>query len=284
MGVDIKSVFYLIYIMAKKICFWILTFFVLTPSFAFAQSYPPPPQAGSQQTTPLNQTGQNTSTTQFNTQAGPNGRPLAKPPLGFGGPGGEGQGSPSATTAEGGSFKTAMQQARAQFKTQIMQIRDERKRTIVGNIDDRVATANANLTNKMTQTLTRFTNILTMLTIQSTTFKGQGKDTTALDAAIASAQTAITTAQNAVTTQETKTYSANVTDESTLRTTIGGMVSGFRTDIMTVYQTMIDAKQKVANAWAEAEKLKGNNTATQSATPATFGTPSTTNSNVTTQQ
>lgn len=143
------------------------------------------------------------------------------------------------------------------FREKIKTIRDTRKKQLVLRIDDRIATSNANLTNKMSEALKRMSFFLTNLATKSSALKASGKDTTALDAAIANAQTAITTAQAAVDTQKAKTYTAEITDDSLLKGAIGQMVSGFRLDIMATYKTVIDAKQAVMKAVSELAQLNG---------------------------
>ncbi|OGH16632.1 MAG: hypothetical protein A3C30_04355 [Candidatus Levybacteria bacterium RIFCSPHIGHO2_02_FULL_40_18] len=152
------------------------------------------------------------------------------------------------------------------FKSQIRAIKDTRKQLLTERIADKVASANARLTNKMDKALDHLTDILNRVTEKAAAFKAQGKDTTALDAAITTAANAITTAKNAVDAQKSKEYTANITDESTLRNTIGQMVSQFRLDIQAVHKLIVDAKQAVMKAIMEAAKLRGeDNTATGSA-------------------
>ena len=159
-------------------------------------------------------------------------------------------------------FKDKMNAFRAQIKT----IRDERKQILTERIADKIASSNARLTNRMDKALDHLTNILNRVKTRAADYKAQGKDTTALDAAISAAEAAIAEAKNAVNAQSSKEYTANITDESTLRNTIGQMVSGFRLDIQAVHKLVIAAKQAVQKAIMEAAKLRGeNNTATGSA-------------------
>lgn len=152
------------------------------------------------------------------------------------------------------------------FKAQIRSIKDERKQILTERITDKIASSNARLTNKMDKALDHLTQILTRVKNRSTDFKAQGKDTTALDQAISAAEAAIAEGKNAVDAQGAKEYTANITNESTLRNTIGQMVSGFRLDLQAVHKLVIDARQAIAKAIMEAAKLRGeDNTATGSA-------------------
>lgn len=159
-------------------------------------------------------------------------------------------------------LKEKMEAFRAQIKT----IKDERKQMLTERIADRVASSNARLTNRMDRALDHLTDILNRVKVRAQDFKTQGKDTTALDAAILAAESVIATAQSAVDAQKAKEYTANIVDEETLRNTIGQMVSGFRLDIQAVHKLVVDAKQAVQKAIMEAAKLRGEeNTATGSA-------------------
>ena len=152
------------------------------------------------------------------------------------------------------------------FRAQIKTIRDERKQILTERIADKIASSNARLTNRMDKALDHLTDILNRVKNRAADFKAQGKDTTALDQAISAAEAAIAEAKNAVEAQGAKEYTANITDESTLRNTIGQMVSGFRLDIQAVHKLVVAAKQAVQKAIMEAAKLRGeDNTATGSA-------------------
>ncbi len=159
-----------------------------------------------------------------------------------------------------------MELARQNFRNQIELIKDARKKLIVENINDHIATANATLTTKMTKALTNLSTILQKLQEKSAALKTSGKDTGALDAAIAAAQTAITNAQNAVDTQSQKVYTATLpTNENGLKIPVAQMYSSFRQDILTVYQAVLSAKEAVGKAISELRKISGENTATGSA-------------------
>ena len=152
------------------------------------------------------------------------------------------------------------------FRAQIKTIRDERKQILTERIADKIASSNARLTNRMDKALNHLTDILNRVKNRSAAFKAGGKDTAALDQAISAAEAAIAEAKNAVEAQGAKEYTANITDESTLRNTIGQMVSGFRLDIQAVHKLVVAAKQAVQKAIMEAAKLRGeDNTATGSA-------------------
>ena len=163
-------------------------------------------------------------------------------------------------------IKAEMKARMDAFKARIKEIKDLRKQALTERISDKITSANARLTSRMDQALGHLNDILARVKNRAAAFKVEGKDTTALDAAIVAAEATIATAQNAVDAQKAKEYSANITDESTLGNTIGQMVSQFRQDISLVHKLVIDAKQAVMKAIMEAAKLRGEeNTATGSA-------------------
>lgn len=149
--------------------------------------------------------------------------------------------------------KNRMETFRAQIKT----IRDERRQMLTERISDKTASSNARLTGRMDKALGHLREILNIVKARSVEFVAQGKDTTALDAAVISAESAIAAAQSAVDAQKEKEYTANITDELALRNTIGQMVSQFRQDIRAVHKLVVDARQAVAKAIMESAKLRG---------------------------
>lgn len=165
------------------------------------------------------------------------------------------------------TIKEERKAAKDEFRAKLATIKDERKKMIVERIDAKIATANANLTQKMTRALTRMSGFLERAKVRSTTLKSEGKDTAALDAAISAAETAITSATTAITEQQGKTYTASITDETTLKNNIGQIISTFRLDIQSVHKLVVAAKQSIAKVIVELAKFGGiDKTATNSAT------------------
>lgn len=160
---------------------------------------------------------------------------------------------------------SANQEKMMAFKEKINGIQDARKKTLVTRINSNIANNNKKLTGKMTEALARMSSIISNIKGKAQTFKAAGNNTVALDSAIASAETAISSAQAAVLAQSQKEYTANITTDATLRTTIGQMFSQFRQDIIATYQKVVAAKQAVMKAVMEAAKLNGENAATNSA-------------------
>lgn len=144
---------------------------------------------------------------------------------------------------------------KAEFKEKLQQLTDSDKQAIVEKIDTRITSTNASQTAKWMESLTKMESLLAKFTAQEATLKAAGEDTTALAAAITSAQIAVATAKTAVNTQASKEYVINITSEKALRTNVGSTVSQFRVDSRTTRQTVIAARTAVVKAATEWTKL-----------------------------
>lgn len=169
-------------------------------------------------------------------------------------------------------------QERMNFQSKLALIKDEKKKALVEKIDTKIASISAKDTTRMANAVTQLDEILTKIKDQAATAKQTGKDTTALDAAIADADKAISSASAGIKVQATKTYTLNITSESTLRNNVGVTVRQLEMDLKNTYKLVIAAKQAVQKAGMELKKLSGevkptgmeetNTTMIPSATPA----------------
>lgn len=139
------------------------------------------------------------------------------------------------------ALKATIDQQKQQLHNELQVIKDQHKQQVVENINSKIIDLNAQYT-------TSWTNSLTALQTYLTTLKGTGTSSSAsanLSADIATAQTDITTAQTAVTAQAGKTYTIQVISDATLHSTVGKTVSQFRTDLMKVHMSVMDARLAV---------------------------------------
>ena len=120
----------------------------------------------------------------------------------------------------------------------------------------------------MNTALDRIAAVLDKIKTKSQEAQGAGQDTTALNAAIANADTAITNARSAVQTQSQKAYTSNISSGSAdLKSPISQMFQQFRADMLNTHNLVLEAKKAVVTAAQELAKLKGETpTATGSAT------------------
>lgn len=144
---------------------------------------------------------------------------------------------------------------REQFKAQLAAIKDAKKKQILSLLDTKIAAVNKRRTTHMTNALTRLQQILDKITERAATAKTQGMNTTAVDQAVATAETAMTTAQTAVTTQTGKDYVISVPDETRAKAAVGQTIDSLHTDLRTTRQSVLAAKQAVLGAAIALAKL-----------------------------
>lgn len=155
------------------------------------------------------------------------------------------------------------------FKERLAEIKDAKKKTLVEKIDSNIQSINERRTAKMSEYLDKLSGVLERVSSKEASLKAAGKNTTTLVANITAAETAISRAQTAVDAQAEKVYTANITTDALLKSSVSSIISQFRTDIIAVFNLVKAARVSVFNAFTEAKKLengKAEETATPSAT------------------
>lgn len=156
------------------------------------------------------------------------------------------------------------QEKRAEFKEKLADIKDERKQEIVEKIDTNLITLNTKWVSKWNEVLTRLSSIIVKIETRTETLKANGKDTTEIEDAIASAKSSIETAQAAVTAQEAKTYTITISDEDSLGQSVKTTINDFHNDIKNTRDTVNDARKAVMKILP---LLKGKSTPEETETP-----------------
>lgn len=151
--------------------------------------------------------------------------------------------------------KEAAQQKKEEFKTRLQTIRDERKKATVERIDTKIANMNKNHTERFVTVLNKLQSVLDRVSQKTAQARTNDKDTTSAEAAIASAQAAIEAANAAVSAQAAKSYAIQISNEATLRNSVGTTTSQFRKDLKDVHKTVVEAKQAVQKALSELAKV-----------------------------
>lgn len=146
---------------------------------------------------------------------------------------------------------------RDEFRAKLQLIKDERKKLIINRIDSRLTAINIKATDHMAKVLEKLTEILDRIENKTSELSTGEADVTSVQTAITNAKDALATAQAAVTEQAGKEYVASITDETTLRSTMGAAVSQLRADLKIIYQAVLDAKKAVRLAAVELAKVKG---------------------------
>lgn len=167
------------------------------------------------------------------------------------------------------AMRSANQTEREEFKAKLAELKDQRKKTIVERIDLKLSTINQNGTQHLSMAIERLEKLLDKFKARAQKARTEGKNTTEVDAAITAAETAINSAKEAVATQAAKQYTAQITDETTLKDTVGKAVSSLRHDLHATFDVVKNAKQKVMDVARALAKLHSiDTTATPSATVA----------------
>lgn len=141
--------------------------------------------------------------------------------------------------------KKDIKELRAEYQTNLQAIKDARKKAIVTRLNTNISLVNQQATTSMAKGLEKIAALLARMSTQIQMLKAEGKDVTSASSAVTAAQTAIATAKAAITTQAANTYVLNISDESTLNTTVGGTVSQLRKDLQATYQTVKAARDAV---------------------------------------
>lgn len=139
-------------------------------------------------------------------------------------------------------------QRRMAFQERLVLIGDQRRRGIVEQVDSRMSRINDQRTNQMLKHLTKMSEILEKVIARAKAASEAGKDTSNVDAAVANSQAAIEVARSAVQAQAGKEYVINITDDDGLKNDVGVAMSSLQTDLRTVHQLVVAARNKVSEA------------------------------------
>ena len=136
-----------------------------------------------------------------------------------------------------------METQREKIKQRIADIRDKKKQETAAKIAGQFEKLNKKWTDRFTEQLGRLGEILMKIQERSDIAATKGNDTSAVNAAIQTAQTAITTAQAAVTAQAAKTYVLNASAVTTTvaTTTDKGqenLIKGLRTQFQSLHKAL----------------------------------------------
>jgi hypothetical protein len=153
-------------------------------------------------------------------------------------------------------MKAKMQASKDEFRAKIASLKDERKKLTAERVDTKLASTNQKHTDRMSDALVRLQEILNRLIDRTNEAKAAGKDTTAVETAINSAKTAIAAAETAVDAQKAKTYTAAVTDESTLGESFSTTFKQLKTDLEAVHEKVKAAKTAVKQVAVEIIKVE----------------------------
>lgn len=153
--------------------------------------------------------------------------------------------------------KEKRKESREEFKTKLAELRDEKKKEIVERIDEKLSTLNSKWVDRWNKVLERLTEVLAKIKLRTSTAKANGKDTSAIETAIASAEKAITDAQEAVNVQAGKNYVIIIGDEEGIGQDVRTTINQFHADIRTTKEAVSKAKEAVKNVFQSLKTIVG---------------------------
>lgn len=154
-------------------------------------------------------------------------------------------------------FQAKKLSEKSAFKAKLQTLKDGKKKLTAERIDAKLAEVNKNKTDRMADALDKMNVFVMKLQEKITAAQTAGKDTTSAQASLAAATVAITSAQAAVTTQAGKTYTATITDESTLGSSFHTVFQQLISDLKTTYAAVAAAKKSLIASAREVAILNG---------------------------
>jgi len=147
-----------------------------------------------------------------------------------------------------------------ELKTKLQSVKDERKKTAVERIGQNISDLNSRMTTHYANVLDQIAEVLGRIVSRTDTAQANGKDVTAVRAAITSAQNAISAARAAVTVQTGKAYSMNIsssTVSTALRSDVGVTRQALQADLKTVENAVKAARSAVQQAATTLAQIQG---------------------------
>lgn len=145
-------------------------------------------------------------------------------------------------------LRDSIRAKREELRARLQEIRDKRKAEIMERIYDRLNALNERLTNHFMSALEKMESVLININSRADKAEANGRDVSAVRAAIETAHRAINDARTAVEEQAGKTYSIDVTDENSLRVDAGAARQALRDDLAAVRAAVKSAHDAVRNA------------------------------------
>lgn len=172
-------------------------------------------------------------------------------------------GPSTATTASPAAVKRTVltrsefEAKKAEFRQQLAALKDTRRQTILQNLADKMNRVNKQRVEHWRKVLARLQEVLAKIQAKGTALKSSGKDTSSLDAAIASASAQLTAATAAVDSQAGREYIINIATGSGLKANAGQAISGEQADLQGVLKIINDARKAVYHAVRILAQLTG---------------------------
>lgn len=147
--------------------------------------------------------------------------------------------------------------AHAAFREKLSTIRDAKKKALTERLNTTLNDVNTKRTETLLSYLSRISDILSKVQARAAIAKANGKDTSAVDGAIAKAQADIATAKAAILAQAGKQYTTTITSEDSLKSDMGKTMSQLQNDLGSVRTLVVAAHKSVSDAIAALAAVLG---------------------------
>lgn len=141
-----------------------------------------------------------------------------------------------------------VQTKRTEVEEKIKTFRDEKRKAAAERLADKLQTLNVRAADHFNAVLNRLEGILAKIETRRARAEANGRDTTGVTAAIASAQSAIDAAWSSVETQAGKSYEPEFSDEAGAAAGFAQSMQTMRGDIQTTKDAVKKARQAVVTA------------------------------------
>lgn len=145
----------------------------------------------------------------------------------------------------------------ALLKQRLNRFKDKIKAKTVERVNTQLSEINERRTEKMTTHLTRLSEILTKLESRVNEASQSGKNVSSATTAISSAKSAIDAAKEAVETQAGNDYTIQVSSEAAVKSDAMKARDSLHTDLKSVHDLVVTARQAVAKAISTALSTLG---------------------------
>lgn len=145
-------------------------------------------------------------------------------------------------------LKTKRETEKAELKIKLEKIKDEKKKAAVERLDNRFTEINAKMAENWGNALSRMEELLGKVSSRADKAELNGKDVSAVRAAVEKAKVAIEAAKNSVVAQAAKTYPISVVDDVNLKSAVAAVREALNKDLAVVRNLAQAAKKSVADA------------------------------------
>lgn len=166
-------------------------------------------------------------------------------------------------SSKSAEMKATMDAKKEEFKAKIAAIKDSKKKITAERVDEKLALINTKQTDVMSKAVVRLQELLNKFIDRTNAAKGTGVDTSEVEAAIANAKTALSAAEASIAAQKAKTYTADVTDETSVGKAFSTELKQLRSDLKVTHDSVKAAKKAVREVAMELMKVSADVTPSQ---------------------